>query len=427
MRLQTCGHLRFNNAGYKDGGLALSGPEFRIFNLISALWSVSSAIKQLTSEERINKDYLDDHIPDVSKHPCCLDREHYICGDEQTVCGRFAQNALAPATAVAFANGVKIRFGDFKACEEAMDESLLIPDIVAVYCTALNPDDLKITTVKPVMRLVGEAKTPWKHNLQDYYEKWKSGEERQLRRTLGQIAEYMHRFKMRYAFLTTYDFTIFIRHAAPDGAGPPQLYFTQPIPRDALPGPTESSVSIRQFLYYLLHETNHEDGFTTVNNLPLDQWIARHAANVPRYWGPTTPYSKLLTPKQVVQHMSPAASKAISHSGPVELYRPSSGGVLTAILQFNPDQVHSSGIPARPYVEINGKRVEVKVVDYDVQEDLDDDDDRKAGDGMAAAIKPGWNAPSKHLRYSCSPSANWLPLEIDHGEKPNPFIGKVKG
>ncbi|KAK2812847.1 hypothetical protein FQN50_001176 [Emmonsiellopsis sp. PD_5] len=92
--------------------------------------------------------------------------EQYLCGDELSVSGRFAQNALSPVTAVARASGVSVRFGDFKTSRES----------------------------KQAFSSIG--------SLPDY-----AGVEESVDR---QIATYMHDYDLKYGFLTTYAETIFL-------------------------------------------------------------------------------------------------------------------------------------------------------------------------------------------------------------------------
>lgn len=101
-----------------------------------------------------------------------LQNEQVLCGDETSVSGRFTQNVLHPVTAVSRLTDIAIQFGDFKICEESrkterifartdMSEGRKIPDYVAT-----NPKDSKL-------RFVGEAKTPWKHNLMKFVKSYR--------------------------------------------------------------------------------------------------------------------------------------------------------------------------------------------------------------------------------------------------------------
>lgn len=143
-------------------------------------WNIATEVRRVVTDG-MNEEPLSARMERVSKHPCSIEREHYICGDEQSICGRYVQNALVPATAVGFANLLKIRFGDFKICEESKGEGADIPDFVGVYCSAFNLDQLNGDD-QPAMRVVGEAKTPWVHSLRQWHTKSDQGK---LRHALG--------------------------------------------------------------------------------------------------------------------------------------------------------------------------------------------------------------------------------------------------
>ena len=83
-----------------------------------------------------------------------LHHEHYVCGDEISVSGRFVQNVLHPSIAVGKEVGQRIRWGDSKTSQQGKDNQKNIPDFVALA----NEKDL---------RAVGELKTPWTVNLVD--------------------------------------------------------------------------------------------------------------------------------------------------------------------------------------------------------------------------------------------------------------------
>lgn len=123
-----------------------------------APWPIESEARDIVSDKHLNTDHLSVHVQNVLIHPCFIEREHHLCGDEQSVCGRFVQNALSPVTAVAFANGIRARFGDFKASADASGNSegtkgktgkkgkkgeRKIPDFVAIRCDALSIVQLK--------------------------------------------------------------------------------------------------------------------------------------------------------------------------------------------------------------------------------------------------------------------------------------------
>lgn len=97
---------------------------------------------------------------------------------------------------------------------------------------------------------------------------------------LGQIASYMHRFKMRYGFLTTYDLTIFVQQRIPEGGTESVLYVTEPINFSSSPDLPEGTISVRQYLYYLLAVTKENGSFTAENSIEHDDWVAVRSVDV---------------------------------------------------------------------------------------------------------------------------------------------------
>lgn len=135
-------------------------------------------------------DYAADAHDDSPFH---LQRKHLYCGHEHSVVARFGQHLGHSMTAIFRSNfGQKVRFGDFKAANQSLSER--IPDI------ALMTDD-------GVPLMIGEAKTPWRHDLEGFM----TGTIEKSRRLLGQIARYLHIFNVKYGFLTTYNETIFLK------------------------------------------------------------------------------------------------------------------------------------------------------------------------------------------------------------------------
>lgn len=116
-----------------------------------AYWPIESEAYDIVSGRHLNTDSLAVHVRGVLRYPCFIEREHNLCGDEQSVCGRFVQNALNPTTAVAFVNGIRSRFRDFKVSTEATkgsegtkgklgkkDKKKHVPDFIAVRYNILN-------------------------------------------------------------------------------------------------------------------------------------------------------------------------------------------------------------------------------------------------------------------------------------------------
>ncbi|GLB05897.1 hypothetical protein AtubIFM57258_001190 [Aspergillus tubingensis] len=118
--------------------------------------------------------------------------EQLFCGDEHSVVARFNQNVGHVMTSVFQSLGLSSRFGDFKACKDSTLANK-VPDVV-------------LLTDGGRLRIVGEAKTPWKHVLKDAFE-----DQYKLRHILGQLARYLYGAQIKYGFLTTYRETIFVK------------------------------------------------------------------------------------------------------------------------------------------------------------------------------------------------------------------------
>lgn len=139
---------------------------------------------------------------DIEGDKALLHNEQYLCGDEQSTCGRFAHNVLHVLTAVAWANNMQIRFGDYKVCQESKrvgnwSDAVIskVPDFVAVDCSKPRDPNTKFSKNHPDgnhMRFIGEAKTSWCHDLPEHLENYRRSPldlepQRQLRRALGMV------------------------------------------------------------------------------------------------------------------------------------------------------------------------------------------------------------------------------------------------
>ncbi|EQL32709.1 hypothetical protein BDBG_05449 [Blastomyces gilchristii SLH14081] len=121
--------------------------------------------------------------------------EHYICGDEQSIWERYAQNARTPASAVANHNDVRFYFGGYK------------------------------------LTVLLEGKDPlWKHDLRHYGRitrraKWENRFDLLLecfRVKLPPTASLQNALRLPY----TYDSTIFLKQDVPPGGKDSVLYHT---------------------------------------------------------------------------------------------------------------------------------------------------------------------------------------------------------
>lgn len=104
----------------------------------------------------------------VLPSPFYLTKEHYLCGDEYSIQGRFGQNVGQVMSAVFGSLGMDAGFADFKGCGAAMGKNEKVPDY-------------SVITQNGLLLTAGEVKTPWAHALDDDL-----GSEFDLRRTLGE-------------------------------------------------------------------------------------------------------------------------------------------------------------------------------------------------------------------------------------------------
>ncbi|PGH30329.1 hypothetical protein GX50_06887 [[Emmonsia] crescens] len=360
-------------------------------------WNISEDVKNVTAKQHLCSDPLDASVACVLGNPYHLKSEHYLCGDEQSVCGRFSQNALQPSTAVALQQGIKMRFGDHKVCQENKEVKNrgYIPDFVGVACpaqdfTALQKLTLKNPEHQPKMRIVGEAKTAWKHDLKLFYHFYKDEDDKPIRHALGQIATYMHQFEIRYGFLTTYDHTIFImqEHLGSE----PVLCITKPIP--AQHDMNSNSLSVRQYLYYLLHCTQKSNSFKFKNSFPIEEWVIENPENIAQMKDPNTPITKHPSPRNEFYQMTPTGRTEMSDSAPLQLHMWFSKKVYRAVLQFPSQQIHKMG--SDPYVTISGKEIQVEIIDDsgDEEGEDDDNDDSTTDSGTGQQLQDG-RAPRK--------------------------------
>lgn len=88
---------------------------------------------------------------------------------------------------------------------------------------------------------------------------------------------------MKYGFFTTYKHTIFLRQDEINGE--PRLYYSNPIPHNAIS--SKRNVSIRECMFYLVHATANGD-YQFKNKLPLSEWV--HEQKPTGTQNPATPY-----------------------------------------------------------------------------------------------------------------------------------------
>ncbi|CDM28725.1 hypothetical protein DTO013E5_852 [Penicillium roqueforti] len=126
--------------------------------------------------------------------------EQVLVGDDLGVRRRFHERNRQAVTTVLQIQGYNLRFADYKAARPTPFTG--VPDFVVLDSSR-------------AIKVVGEAKTPWdrlKVNMLDAaIIKFEQGNEKKLGRYLGQLAGQMRERDLKYAFLTTYDETVFVR------------------------------------------------------------------------------------------------------------------------------------------------------------------------------------------------------------------------
>ncbi|PYI04666.1 hypothetical protein BO78DRAFT_347226 [Aspergillus sclerotiicarbonarius CBS 121057] len=122
-----------------------------------------------------------------------MEKERLYCGDEHSVVGRFNQNLCHSILGI-LQKYVEpgICFGDWK-CASSDAGFGKVPDVVLI-------------TGQHDLLVVGEAKTPWMHDI-DHAQ----SNNVLFRQYLGQIANYMYTTKSRLGWFTTYEQTMFLK------------------------------------------------------------------------------------------------------------------------------------------------------------------------------------------------------------------------
>ena len=129
--------------------------------------------------------------------------DHFICGEELSISGRWVQHALHPMSIVGKELRYEMVFGDWKATAES-DVDFVQSGKYDFDSKKVLPLDENEETVKPrkrknlipdyalmveengAPRAVGEAKTPWNHDFQALWADFQTDEKKLLmRRALG--------------------------------------------------------------------------------------------------------------------------------------------------------------------------------------------------------------------------------------------------
>ena len=202
--------------------------------------------------------------------------EHYVCGDEKSVSARLVQNVFQPLIAVGKELGQQIEWSDAKASRAGISFPKDVPDFVALA----NGREL---------RLLGEAKTPWAHDIAraaqvvtTEIELWRRFGRNSIIPSLlldadkcclngvGQIAKYMKKYEVKYGFYTTYEETIFLKKEWRARDGHWVLWHSRPISYNAISDAVDANladlvgrVSLRECFFYLQTQVARGDWHAT--------------------------------------------------------------------------------------------------------------------------------------------------------------------
>ncbi|PWY83798.1 hypothetical protein BO94DRAFT_576220 [Aspergillus sclerotioniger CBS 115572] len=141
------------------------------------------------------------------------------------------------------------------------------------------PDYALICRIPRETRALGEAKHPWGTHPDVDVQDARRGiqlHENRLRRLLGQISRDMWAAKLKFAFMTNYRWTVFLRREMVNGKW--TLYYSDAIPHDAvsdLDGKTRGCVSVRECMLYLVHTVSGAQHIWSSKNQPhepLPEW-----------------------------------------------------------------------------------------------------------------------------------------------------------
>ncbi|KAK2790331.1 hypothetical protein FQN52_005599 [Onygenales sp. PD_12] len=155
---------------------------------------------------------------------------------------------------------------------------------------------------------------------------------------------------MRYGFLTTYNYTIFItQHLV---GKEPVLSITAPVP--ARPTSTEN-LSVRQYLYYLMYCANNGNNYKFENPCPFNEWVTGDPKDIAPQ-DPVTPIAKHTVMDEYYQ-MTPAPETEPLETSRLPLYASRSEGWYSTMLQYLTRRIYD--IDCNPYVKINERNIEV--------------------------------------------------------------------
>ncbi|GES57827.1 hypothetical protein COH20_007705 [Aspergillus terreus] len=161
-----------------------------------------------------------------------LRNEHVVQGEEMGVQGRWQAHIGQEMSAVFLDQRINLTIGDFRAANSTYSE----------------------------------LKVPW---IQEHSLSNAMADEESFRHVLGQIAQYMKDFHLKYGIMSTYEQTIFLQQVPDLVTGGWKLQYS-PVIRHWLSG-TQRTVSVRQCIWYIGVQANAQH--SAPNNLPNAQWV----------------------------------------------------------------------------------------------------------------------------------------------------------
>lgn len=102
----------------------------------------------------------------------------------------------------------------------------------------------------------------------------------------GQVARDMWLYKKKYAFMTNYVWTVFLRQDLVNGRV--KLFYSNAIPNDACLSSVSKNVSVRACMLYLTKKASEDPTFDSQKHIALEDW-ARQEPKVSRKTGADDP------------------------------------------------------------------------------------------------------------------------------------------
>ncbi|KAL4961392.1 uncharacterized protein BDV14DRAFT_203842 [Aspergillus stella-maris] len=181
--------------------------------------------------------------------------EYYVCGAEISTSARYATHVLNPVGGVAQELGYVAAFSDWTAAGKMLSWSVpQATDEKEEKGKRSIPDYALL--VQKETRALGEAKHPWGTSPNAYIQRAQGGGhdcEKQLRRFLGQVSRDMWAAEVKYAFMTNYKATVFLRRENISGTW--TLSYSDAIKHDTksvLQQKGKGSVSVRECMLFLV-------------------------------------------------------------------------------------------------------------------------------------------------------------------------------